>query len=75
VGETKYIVVETPMGGSEAIIFGSLLSHKEVAKNYHVLSAGFCTLGDNGEYSVWGESVSLGIKSKKEHVWILNKLG
>ncbi len=73
-GETKYIVVETNLGGSEAIIFGSLLSHKEVARGYKVLSAGFCTLGDNDKYTVWGKSVSLGIKSKSEHAWLLNKL-
>jgi len=74
IGE-KYIIVQTSYGGEEAIIFGELLTHKEVAGNLDVISAGFCQLADGGfTYSVWGSSVTLGIGSRKEDSEILNRL-
>lgn len=63
----KYIITE-----NGAILFGDTLTHKEVAKSFSkILSAGFFVLSrDENEcrYSVtvYGESVSLGIKSNPE---------
>jgi hypothetical protein len=59
----KYIIVgnSTPA----PIIFGDLISHKEVAAGRFVKSAGFVYLHDEGA-QCFGDSVSLGVKSDPE---------
>jgi len=55
----KYIVTTSLDNVPAAILFAESLTHKDVAGNLKVSSAGFCNaLGD-----VWGHSESLGIKS------------
>lgn len=63
----KYIIFEN----GEPVIFPDTLSHKEVAGNHPVKSAGFCTVETylnqfddlRAMATVWGESISLGKKS------------
>ena len=73
----KYIIVNGS-GPPLAIVFSPLLSHREVASPFNdVVSAGFCYLLTEGTQNAvaWGESVSLGIKSRiKEDSAILSKL-
>lgn len=69
----KYLIVthlELP------IVFNAILDHKSVAGDMKVVSAGFCRLHDdlNKSASAWGESVTLGVKSREEDVAILSKL-
>ena len=63
----KYIIVADE-GFEKAILFDELLSHKMVAGLTPVVSAGFCSLNvDNFQQStvqVWGESVTLKLKSR-----------
>ncbi len=63
----KYIIVADE-GFEKAILFDELLSHKMVAGLTPVVSAGFCSLNvDNFQQStvqVWGESVTLNLKSR-----------
>lgn len=64
----KYIIVtqnDLPL----AIIFDEILTHKWVAFDRHVTSAGFCNVFGK----CWGGSVSLGIKSRLEDSEIVNK--
>lgn len=61
----KYLIVthlELP------IVFNAILDHKSVAVGMKVISAGFCRLHNdlNPNASAWGESVTLGIKSRNE---------
>ncbi len=63
----KYIIVED--GNLEkAIVFDQLLNHSDVGRGFHkVISAGFCSINSIlGGVSVWGESVTLDMKSRKE---------
>jgi hypothetical protein len=63
----KYIIVADE-GFEKAVLFDELLSHKMVAGLTPVVSAGFCSLiVDNFQQStvqVWGESVTLKLKSR-----------
>ena len=74
----KYLIVKK-MGLEVGIIFGEILSHKEVARIHNcndvtVVSAGFCTDDDNGLWFTWGESVSLnGMKSRPIDAQVLNR--
>ncbi len=78
----KYLIVKTGYGAEGAIIFGGWLTHKQVAGNLNVVSAGFCELesvdlacyGKGFIYSVHGRSVSLGLESRQEDSEILNRL-
>lgn len=63
----KYII----LNNGDAVVFGNGTSHKEVAGNRPVLSAGFCRIetyvNDMGDLrahvSVWGKSDTLGVAS------------
>lgn len=74
----KYLIVKK-MGLEVGIIFGEILSHKEVARIHNcndvtVVSAGFCADDDNGLWTTWGESVSLdGMKSRPIDAQVLNR--
>jgi hypothetical protein len=72
---TKYIIVDT--GLPTAFIFPETVTHADVARavapGRPVLGAGFVSVSDDGEYSCWGESISLKIKSREaEDTRILN---
>lgn len=76
--ELKYIIVELSSGQQYGIIFPKSLIHKDVARIHragfrHVVSAGFCDLGSNGIMAVFGESESIGKKSRPEDLEILQK--
>jgi hypothetical protein len=58
----KYIVIadgSLPL----VVVFNPILSHREMAGAKKVVSAGFCYFSDRG-YIAYGESVTLGIKSR-----------
>ena len=57
----KYIIIEAAGGLPAAVLFHEALNHAAIAGGRHVLGAGFCDANGN----VWGESVSLGIKSAR----------
>lgn len=66
----KYII----FANGEPIIFSDTLSHKEVAGNHMVNSAGFCRIETyrnqwddvRAKVSVWGRSDSLNVESCQE---------
>ena len=80
----KYIIVKLDGSARGSILFGPIISHKEMAVAYgvdEVLGAGFCSFKWSPdkcgwEVSVYGESVTLGIESKPEDAkdieWDLN---
>lgn len=61
----KYLIIENQLSLPCAVIFNEALTHKDVAGNMRVQSAGFCSIGqsNDGEYHVctWGHSESLGV--------------
>ena len=68
--KSKYVIVETGMFVAP-IIFSDLQKHNEVAMQFcsnrnKVLGAGFCFVDEEGKYQCYGESVSLGVKSRGE---------
>ena len=58
----KYLIIQSESGLPCAIVFNEALTHKDVAGNMKVLSAGFVEVGSH-EVSVYGHSESLNIKS------------
>lgn len=61
----KYIVVR--QGGiEEPFIFSDTQAHADVARKVGgiVMGAGFCGINAEGQFSCWGESVTLKIKSR-----------
>ena len=73
----KYIIVLSKdfLQNESVIVFDSLLNHKDVAGTHQVVSAGFCRIKyrDEVDVEVWGESVTLGIKSRKEDAEIIKE--
>jgi hypothetical protein len=71
--KSKYIIVsqhdlEVP------VVFCPLFNHKDVKVWGNVVSAGFCNKDPlTGKLQAFGESVSLGIKSRSEDTDILNR--
>ena len=59
----KYLIIESETKLPCAVIFNEALTHKDVAGNMKVISAGFVEVGSH-EVSVYGHSESLNIKSK-----------
>jgi len=69
----KYIITENQLGLPCAIVFSEALSHKDVAGNMKVLSAGFYGEVDSftKQKHVYGYSESLNIASKpNDHQYI-----
>jgi len=61
--KTKYVIID----GIKAIIFTETLQHREFEPLGEITGAGFVSIGikdGNPSVSVYGESISLGIKSK-----------
>lgn len=58
----KYLIVEAPETGMpSAILFAENLTHRDVAGEQKVLSAGFCDVRSG---QCWGRSESLGLSSQ-----------
>lgn len=76
---TKYIVGQTRTGfivAVVAVIFPEGMSHSDVARDifgerFNLLGSGFCSVGIEG-VEVYGDSVSLGLKSREADVLYLN---
>lgn len=74
----KYIIFEN----GEPVIFPDTLSHREVAGNRPVRSAGFCAIETylnqfddlRAMATVWGESTSLGKKSDEKDEDIIESI-
>ncbi len=68
--KSKYIILyeeELP------VLFNPIIQHSEIGIMKRVISAGFCSRNDDGTYSVWGESISLKVKSRPEDAKIIEK--
>lgn len=76
--KTKYIVGKFKKSNIlGCLIFHEVINHSDMATNFNtVLGAGFCFI-ENGEdrpdVKVYGESISLGVKSREEDVAILKR--
>ena len=80
----KYIIIRYKDGRELAIMFDSLFSHNDIFSNNNlVVSAGFFVVGgtvinkedmQDIEVNVWGESISLKKKSRKEDGIILKRV-
>ena len=70
--KTKYVVTKD----NEIIVFPELLQHSEF-RRFEPISAGFISFGVNKQgnptCSCYGESISLGIKSRPEEDTLLAK--
>ena len=84
--EKKYIVIRGMFGSEEIIIFSSVLDHKTVAGNWHVISAGFISFDIQTKHNpdnpydpverkiighCYGKSTTLGIDSRPKEDSIL----
>lgn len=67
---SKYIIISS-YGIELPIVFSPILGHNQVAYQPKPVSAGFCKRNNDGTYSVWGKSTSLGIGSRPEDAEIL----
>ena len=71
---SKYIIIDSDFG-ELPIVFSELFKHSDMkAIQGKIVSAGFCFIDHNGQYSCYGDSVSLGLKSREEDATILNKM-
>ena len=72
--EFKYIIVESE-GIRSAILFENVLSHKYIATNKVVYSAGFFSVDtESKSISVWGKSTTLDISSKQEDKLLIERV-
>ena len=74
--KSKYIIFEMRGGLEVPMVFSPLIQHREITVvGGKPISAGFCSLDEHEPYydSVYGESISLKLKSRKEDADILNK--
>lgn len=72
----KYIIFKKPDGLETAVIFSEYEGHGDMARIFTFfkpIGAGFIQNGMDG-FSVYGESVSLGLKSSKKDEELLNRL-
>lgn len=73
----KYIIVKAGICELETpILFPDTMGHNEIANKLGlpVVSAGFCVAQFNGNFYCYGQSVSLGIKSRDEDTEVLNRM-
>lgn len=68
----KYIIVQDE-GHDQAVVFSPIMSHKQMAGGLKVVAAGFCSFDGAGNVSVWGESVTLQVKSRLQDYEIIRK--
>lgn len=76
--DLKYVIVQLHgVGNKIAIVFNDLINHCDVVKAPFVAcSAGFCKVESGDiflQVSVWGESVSLKLKSDNEDAEVIRK--
>jgi hypothetical protein len=67
----KYVIVDC-RGHEVAIVGDVLLDHGKLSLN--VISAGFCSIPEQGSVSVWGKSVSLDATSRPEDAKIIERM-
>lgn len=70
--KAKYLIILS-RGLELPVVFNPIIDHSQMAGNATVVSAGFCSKGDNGQFSTWGGSVSLKMQSREGDADILNK--
>lgn len=76
---SKYIIIKAD-GFEQPIVFPELMQHTAVAHmmtngdKERVVSAGFCVVNEDGKYSCYGESWSLGIKSREGDSRVLTRM-
>jgi len=75
--KSKYIIFVNAAMMELPVIFNPIIDHCVVKLDgFKPISAGFCSLNkleENISYSIWGESISLKLKSRPEDREILNK--
>ena len=78
----KYVigtVTESMLAVDAAILFPETVSHSHIGRTVfrgEVISAGFFSIDDAGNVSVYGESVSLGLSSREVDIrFVCNTLG
>jgi len=59
----KYLIIQSESGLPCAVVFSEALSHKDVAGNMKVISAGFCDVKEKRHF---GYSESLNLESQKD---------
>lgn len=59
----KYLIIQSESGLPCAIVFNEALTHKDVAGNMNVISAGFCDIKEKRHF---GYSESLNVESKQD---------
>jgi len=66
----KYIVLDGPgLMGETFFVFPGALAHSRIANKFganHVVSAGFVVVRAGGRFTCFGESLTLGVKSRPE---------
>jgi hypothetical protein len=70
---TKYVIIK--QGNFELpFVFSDVCNHSEIADFIpgQVISAGFCCVADD-KYICFGESISLGLKSRAKDSDVLNR--
>lgn len=73
----KYIVVDNGgLGGEEIVLFPAFKQHKEMKPLGIIISAGFVGRSDATRcgFYTYGESISLGLKSRPEDQMLLDLL-
>ena len=73
--KSKYVILEEPNETPVVFVIDACLNHSDIARafqNWKVVSGGFCSIDshdpenfDKPLVTVWGESVSLGVKSRE----------
>lgn len=70
----KYIIIDE----SFPVVFSDATKHSDLLPLGNITSAGFCSFSVNEKgdvrASTWGESVSLGVKSKEGDLFFLEAL-
>jgi hypothetical protein len=56
----KYLIIKDGFDRETAILFDEILNHNTIAKNYPIISAGFCSIKNINQITVcWGNSTTL----------------
>lgn len=70
--EMKY-VIKREQGIEVPIVFSSLITHSSICNRGSIVSAGFCVIDGYDRTQCYGESTSLGLKSRPEDTSILKR--
>ena len=72
----KYVIADDTF----AVVFNETISHDKVRCGKYITSAGFCEISVGGfsddpivKVTAWGESISLGIKSRPDGAEIIKR--